>query len=143
MVSMHLNTLVDELCRPGSYRAYLFLSDTEENAIGMYALVKAEIIGKKIPHEIVDFSRGLAALPSTLSYRSRKEVLLLEHTASVPAAELEELNNYVKRLTDNALGPIVWYFGLDVLGRMNQGYGSRAQGAFVIVTELNTEITYE
>ena len=54
----------------------------------------------------------------------------------VPVEQSEELNYYIKTLTDLTPGSLLWYASIDMIGRLHSGYGSRAVSAFMHITEI-------
>ena len=138
MTNMSLSAIVQDLSRNDSHQAYLLLTDTDQKAAHLYNLVKQQFIERTISHQIIDFSIGLSSLPETDLFKRKTTLLLLENTASVPEDQSQELNQYVKRLTDSSMGPILWYLSVPVLGRLNKGYESRSTGAFQIITKIKT-----
>lgn len=136
MTSISLSAIVNELSRRNSHQAYLLVSDTEQKAADMYAVVKNEILARGVPHRIINFAQGVSNLPDPLVYQQDYSLLLLENTFSVSADQSERLNEYVKRLTDYASGPMLWYLSVYTYGQINSGYGSRARSAFVTLTKV-------
>ena len=102
----------------------------------MYQRVKSEILNRSIAHTIIDFSKGLDSLTDPFAFRRDSTLLLLEHTSSIPENKNEQLNYYIKRLTDHAAGPLLWYLSVESLGRLSSGYGSRVIGAFQTITRI-------
>ncbi len=134
MTAIHLSTLVSELSRPRSSAAYLLLAETDQKAAAMYLRVKDEILGRGITPGIIDFNMGLDALADPFTFSPM--LLLLENAASIPDNQSEQLNDYVKQLTDHAAGSVLWYLGVHTLGRLGSGFSSRAINSFVTVTEI-------
>lgn len=143
MTSISLSAIVTELSREGTRQAYVLVSDTEQKAAEMYALVKNRILAQKIPHTVIDFAQGLSHLPEPFLSSSvgsqaspSSSLLLLENTLSVSADQSEKLNQYIKKLTDPASNSILWYLSIYTLGLMSSNYSNRAIRAFTTITKV-------
>lgn len=136
MTSISLSAIVTELSREGTRHAYVLISDTEQKAAEMYAVVKDKIVEQDVPYHILDLSQKVGSLPYPQSFsRTGFGIILLENTAA-SSDESRELNDYVKNVADHASNSILWYLSIYTLGLRSSNYSSRAISAFTIITKV-------
>lgn len=138
MSKIKLESLMANLTDRSIQGAYLFLGTTEETAAEMYRQLKKEIEIKGMPHKVVDLGEGVPADGEEILQEAQDShyILLFENLGSAPEGEFSHLNDYLKRMTDQAPCPIITYASFDTEGKMARGYGSRMGSAFTKITQL-------